>query len=177
MARKEEHYKLYQAWADMKYRGTDYPTEWVDYNNFRKDMINSYLEALDKGRDSRNIILGRINPDLGYSVENCKWMTRSEHNSRMGNARSNFIVAEDYSGKRKVFASLTDMACFYGVSRNGANNALHRGTFFIKEIKFSKITREDYDKAIENPSYMNTLTISYNVDAYEKNLKKLCGVR
>lgn len=52
--------------------------EWSDYQSFKKDMYDSYLEH-SKIYWEHNTTLDRINPDWNYCKENCRWTTMSEN--------------------------------------------------------------------------------------------------
>jgi hypothetical protein len=56
--------------------------EWYDFNNFIKDM----------GERPYNTTLDRIDNDLGYYKENCKWSTNKEQSR---NRRSNVFLTID----------------------------------------------------------------------------------
>lgn len=74
---------LYSTWRGMKQRCTNVNAtgyhhyggrgitvckEWLDFKNF-------HTWAIDNGHD-RKLSLDRINPDKGYSPDNCRWATR-----------------------------------------------------------------------------------------------------
>lgn len=77
---------IYKAWISMKNRcdlegypcskyykdrGIIYCEEWNKFENFYHDMCKTYFP---------HAFLDRINNDLGYSKENCRWITRKESN-------------------------------------------------------------------------------------------------
>lgn len=91
---------LYNIWRAMKERcnnphsisykwyggkGIKVCDEWInDYNAFREwAKANGYSEGLS---------IDRINPDLGYCPENCRWLTRAENAS---------IAAKEMQRRRK----------------------------------------------------------------------------
>lgn len=48
--------------------------DWNDYPKFREwAMMNGYADGL---------VIDRVNSDLGYSPQNCEWVTRSENSKR-----------------------------------------------------------------------------------------------
>ena len=97
------NHKLYNTWHKMidrctnhkskKYenyggRGIEVCDRWLDINNFIEDMFPSFIEGLT---------LDRINNDLGYSKENCRW---ANQNIQSRNTRK--IRANNTSGFRGV---------------------------------------------------------------------------
>lgn len=82
--------RQYQCWADMKTRcdnqkhkwfpeyggrGITYQDSWKSFENFWKDMEEGYSDSLT---------LDRIENDLGYTKDNCRWApaTQQSHNQR-----------------------------------------------------------------------------------------------
>ena len=76
---------LYLRWCKMKDRcnnpnhtyyhyyggkGITICEEWNDFENFEKDLIDTFFEGAT---------LDRIDPDKGYYKENCRWLTRSDN--------------------------------------------------------------------------------------------------
>ena len=81
-------------------RGITVCDEWNDYTKFRDwALANGYKEGLQ---------IDRINNDLGYFPENCRWVTRERN---MRNRRNTIIVT--YLGETK---SLIDFAEEHGVN-------------------------------------------------------------
>lgn len=52
---------------------------WNNFENFRDDMLPSYLEHCEK-YGIKETTIDRINGDKGYSEENCRWATVKEQN-------------------------------------------------------------------------------------------------
>ena len=76
-------HKIYKIWGSMKRRcdspadisykgyggrGIGYDPSWASFENFLEDMWDGY---------SANLTLDRINNNLGYCKENCRWTTYS----------------------------------------------------------------------------------------------------
>lgn len=59
---------LNKKYGDYGARGITYDPSWEAFENFLKDMGESYKEQLS---------LDRVDNNKGYSKENCRWATRS----------------------------------------------------------------------------------------------------
>ena len=101
---KKDH-PLYQTWLRMcqrcsnpnrpnyKYyggRGISVSQEWLDFSNFTKDM----------GEKPEGKSLDRVNNDLGYSKDNCKWSTIEEQNSKK---RESSLYRNNTSGVKNIY--------------------------------------------------------------------------
>jgi len=90
---------LWKTWAGMrarckensKYkayyydRGVHVDQRWESYSTFKEDMEDGFIQHIKQfGR--RNTSLDRINTNLGYSKENCRWATNVQQicNKRNG---------------------------------------------------------------------------------------------
>lgn len=74
--KNHKYYPLYGG------RGISFCDRWAVFENFLEDM----------GQAPEGMELDRIDNNLGYSKENCKWSTRKE---QMRNTRTNSIVILD----------------------------------------------------------------------------------
>ena len=66
-------------------RGIQVCDRWKSFENFRDDMFNTYSEELS---------LDRINVDLGYSLENCRWAdarTQNHNKRKKPDSKSDYI--------------------------------------------------------------------------------------
>lgn len=102
--------RFYKTWSSLKERclnsnsalypyyggrGIDICSQWLhSYETFKIDMHQSYQDACTVLGES-NVSLDRIHPNRGYSLENCRWLSRSE-NTRI--ARSYIRSPIDGSG-------------------------------------------------------------------------------
>lgn len=61
-----------------RYGGRGIKCEWPDFESFRDDMYQSYLEHVAKFGEKETQIDRYPNPDGNYNKENCRWATFSE---------------------------------------------------------------------------------------------------
>lgn len=123
--------RLYHAWSEMKRRcngrctnhqyygdkGISYCEEWEDFDTFAKWSIeNGYHPGFE---------IDRINGDLDYSPQNCRWVSHKK-NSRNRKARKNNTtgVAGVYPRLRK------DGVVVYRASIATDNGKINLGTFY-----------------------------------------------
>lgn len=180
MRRNIEHKKVYQAWADMKYKcnnekaktyqkfggsGISYDPAWESYEIFEEDMLEGYLQALSTGLTSRQIVLGRIDETQNFSKENCAWMTVSDL-SNLQNPRRNFILAEDEEGERHLFTSCASMGLFYGIPRTSISNAIRRKTYHVETLIFTVVDKETFLKAGRDKDFLYEIPIEIPERAY-----------
>ena len=84
--------KFYRIWVNMKARclnknskcykdyggrGITVCEEWLDFNNFKDDMYESYLKHVEEFGEKQTT-LDRIDNNRNYCKENCKWSTCKE---------------------------------------------------------------------------------------------------
>ncbi len=116
--------KTYKIWSGIQTRclnpnSSGYPKygakgvticeRWNDYENFLADM----------GECPDGMSIDRINNDLGYSPENCRWVDmKTQQNNRTNN---NVITI---NGETKTFSQWADIS---PVSRNTIRNRINSG--------------------------------------------------
>lgn len=101
---KDKDYKNYGA------RGIDVSDNWREFTNFYKDMSANYRD---------NLTLERIDNNLGYSVENCRWATNIE---QQANKRNNRVLV--YEGREIHLAELCRIT---GITRGAITPRLNAG--------------------------------------------------
>ena len=124
--------RQYQTWADMKTRcdnvkhkwypeygarGIGYQESWKSFESFWEDMKETYEDHLT---------LDRIDNDLGYCKDNCRWAEAKlqSHNQR-----------KSKGSKNKYFGVRVDDKCDnIGVRIKRDGKALHLGTYETEEI-------------------------------------------
>lgn len=105
--------RFYHIWCAMKQRclysahnrfksyggrGITICEEWLDFQNFYKDMYGSYVKHWKKhGED--NTTIDRIDPNGNYTKENCRWNTLWNQNLNRAN---NHLIT--YKGETKPLA-------------------------------------------------------------------------
>lgn len=105
-----KHYKSYGG------RGINFCDEWADFMSFIKDM------GLKPGKDYS---LDRINNDLGYFPENCRWATSLQQNNNRRGALSldKIITARGLFEEGKSYKEIAEiLEC----SKEQANYAIRK---------------------------------------------------
>lgn len=88
----------YHAYERYGGRGIKLCESWLDYENFKKDMLPTYKD---------NLTIDRIDNNLGYSPENCRWATMKEQcNNRSDNHRFKwnglFLTLSEWSDRLNI---------------------------------------------------------------------------
>lgn len=86
---------FYRSWADMKKRcsnplsasyenyggrGITYDSKWESFINFKNDMFDSYIS---------NLTLERVDVNVGYTKENCKWVPKDAQSRNQRKRKDN----------------------------------------------------------------------------------------
>lgn len=74
-----KYYSLYGG------RGITVATEWLSFEGFYRDMGNM---------PKANFSLDRIDNNLGYFKENCRWIPKNHQQKNRRNTRAPYIVPE-----------------------------------------------------------------------------------
>lgn len=113
------HTRPWVIWTDMKRRckrehrdsfehygakGVTYDPNWEKFQNFWKDMESGYADDLT---------LERVDPEKGYSKDNCKWVTQAEQARNKLKYKSNNTgvggtYIHDNKGVPTLYAAVTD---------------------------------------------------------------------
>jgi len=146
--------KLYCVWAGMKGRcsgreggssakkhrkdyydrGIRVCPEWEDFNNFRKDMGESFEESV-KINGEKYTTLDRIDNNKGYCKENCHWTT---FKGQSRNRRSNKMIT--HAGVR--YSTLVEFCEIMNFDYGKFSN---RYNFMMNEL----MEEFQYEKSIE----------------------------
>jgi len=130
---------FYRRWSRMKERcsskkkiyyygrGIKVCKRWLEFENFKEDMHESYLEHVDR-HGEKDTSIDRIDNDGNYEPGNCKWATFNEQNS---NKRTNKFLT--YKGIRKTYAQWSKTI---GGTRGIIKQRIDRG-WTIEEVLFT----------------------------------------
>ena len=118
-----------------RYGGRGLIFDWQDYPSFRKDMYESYLEHK---KNNTSTTIERLNNDIGYTKENCRWATWEE---QAKNKRTSRYIT--YNGKTLIVA---DWARIIGTSRQAIRYRLEQGWKVEDIIKMPFLHSNRYGK-------------------------------
>ena len=148
---KKETKRFYNIYSKMKsrcnnlnetcyklYGGRGIKCEWNSYEEFKKDMYESYCEHLKKYGE-KNTTLDRIDVDGNYCKENCRWATLEEqaNNTRL----TNKVIMKDGSIK-----SLKEISKIYNIKMSTLYQRYYKSKFKdSKKVPIQDIIKENED--------------------------------
>ena len=116
--------RIYVIWTCMKVRcsnpkhvafhryggrGIVVCESWLNFMNFRNDMYEPYLKHVDKFGEE-DTTLDRIDNNAGYSLQNCRWVTRDTQISNRGSTNYLMKILDKINSKQ--FSSVEDVKEF-----------------------------------------------------------------
>ena len=84
-------------------RGITVCDKWATFDGFVDDMYLSYIDAVRRYGENE-VSIDRIDNDLGYSYENCRWATKK---TQANNRRSNRLI--EFNGEVKTLAQWSEI--------------------------------------------------------------------
>lgn len=125
-----KHYELYGG------RGITYCERWEDFEIFKKDMYDSFIEHVEKYGE-KDTTLDRIDVNGDYEPSNCRWATQIE---QANNRNNNKLLT--YNGETHT---MSEWANLLGFTRSTIPHRLKRGWSVdrtlstpMKQITYSK---------------------------------------
>lgn len=148
--------RFYRIWQNMKNRclnpkhrsyknyggrGITICEKWLDFNNFKIDMYESYIKHVEEFGEN-NTSLDRVNNTLGYFIENCRWATSAEQqqNTRISAKSDNY--AEHTHWKIKLRTRLNAVVNGY------ISDKLCVETFGIVKLEFKKYIESQFEEGM-----------------------------
>jgi hypothetical protein len=101
-----------------RYGGRGIKCLWPKFEDFRRDMYQSYIAHVEK-HGEKNTSIDRIDNDGPYSKGNCRWATRVTQNQNRSN-----VITLTYQGKTMI---LSEWAKELGVQRGTLQWRYHAG--------------------------------------------------
>lgn len=134
---KHSHPRIFRIYKNMMKRCND--TKHVSFHNYGARGIdvcglwtknpNEFCKWAIKNGYEDNLTIDRINGSMGYSPDNCRWITVTQQNR---NARSNVLCIEIVKMIRDEDRSkmtVQDIADKYGINRTTASAVLNHHTW------------------------------------------------
>jgi hypothetical protein len=107
-----------ERYPDYGGRGIKVCDRWLDYENFKADMYQSYIDHV-REYGEKNTTIDRIENNGDYEPGNCKWSTYYQQNL---NTRKNHHFNID--GEKYCLAELSRR---FGIDRNTLSTRLRKG--------------------------------------------------
>ena len=131
-------------------RGIKVCERWHDYKNFEEDMLESFLEHVEKYGIKETTIDRWPNNDGDYEPNNVRWATRKE---QQNNRRSNHMLTEDLN--------CTQFAKKYGLNPNTVIAKANKG-MSAEEILNTPIIHYMLPCGIDLGTHCNNNGYTYN---------------
>jgi hypothetical protein len=160
-ARKNKVHPFFITWVNMRNRcynpknnrystygarGIKVCKRWLIFENFRKDMFNTWRSGLQ---------IDRINNNKDYTPSNCRWTTPKQNSRDRTNTRKVY-----YQGKN---IPLVELAEKYGIKRATLEKRLSSGWSIEKAIKQPIRKSKRWHKYEDNPTYPNRSVLIHRI--------------
>ena len=146
--------------------------EWAD--SFKSFYLWAIQNNFEKG-----LTIERIDNELGYSPENCMWITLSEQTRNKRNVKLNFETAEEIRRAKEKGALTKDIAEFYGVSCSFVN-AIVKKRYWNKNDAGEKIYEPDevtQGVKIDAEKAKEIRNLWHTTDKTQKEIGELYGLK
>ena len=97
-------------------RGISYCDNWESFENFLSDM----------GEAPKGATLDRINNDIGYSKENCRWADRKDQARNRTTSKLNIDDAAAILTMKKYGVRDIDVAMSFGICEASVSHVVHK---------------------------------------------------
>lgn len=161
--KKKDNYRVWSIYHSMKKRcyNSNCP-RYKDYGGRGILVCEEWLKGFDYFADwaykngyEDNLTLDRVNNDLGYSPENCRWVTNKQ---QCNNTRKNVVI--EYLGKKQT---LTEWCEELGMSYYMVQRRLKKGWSVEKAFtKKSQLETSWSRKCMEKG--LNPATVSSRIE-------------
>lgn len=123
--------------------------EWLEFENFKKDMYESYLKHL-MIHGKKNTTIDRINNNLGYCKDNCKWATYKEQRINQNHrCDQKLIEATNIKTNEKIIIrNQRSFARKIGGNIAGIYYSLNHENVPYKNWNFKRLERSYYENKI-----------------------------